>query len=66
MKNKVSTINGAIDQCKRLMKNETIVLNGLHTFHITRGELTNGDLQNRINELQRESAKLYERINRLE
>jgi hypothetical protein len=24
MKNKVDIINGAIDQCKRLMKNETI------------------------------------------
>lgn len=65
MKNKVDTINGAIDQCKRLMKNETIKLNGLHTLHITRGELTDSDLQNRINELQLEKSNLYERIYRM-
>ena len=62
MKNKVDIINGAIDQCKRLMKNETIVLNGLHTLNITRGELTDSDLQNRINELVRERSNLCERI----
>ena len=65
MKNKVDVINGAIDQCKRLMNNEVITLNGLYTLNISRGDLTNQDLQNRINELQREKGNLYERINRM-
>jgi hypothetical protein len=47
------------------MKNETIVLKGLHTLNITRGELTDSDLQNRINELVREKSNLCERIARM-
>jgi len=47
------------------MNNETIVLNGLHTLKITRGELTDVDLQNRINELQVEKSNLQERVFRM-
>jgi len=65
MINKIDVINGAIDQCKRLMNNETIILNGLHTLKISRGKLTDVDLQNRINELQVEKSNLQERVFRM-
>lgn len=66
MKNKVSVIDGAIEQCKKLMKNEEIHLNGLHNLKITRGKLSDIDLQNRINELNSERFDLIVRINRIE
>lgn len=66
MKNKVSIIDGAIEQCKKLMKNEEIYLNGLHKLTITRGKSTDNDLQNRINELNNERFNLIVRINRIE
>lgn len=64
MKNKVDIINRAIDQCKRLMNNETIELNGLHKIKITRGNLSDTSIQNRINELQVEKQELLVRIDR--
>lgn len=64
MKNKVDIINGAIDQCKRLINNETIELNGLHKLKITRGNVSDTSLQNRINELQVEKQELLIRIDR--
>lgn len=64
MKNKVDIINGAIDQCKRLMNNETIELNGLHKLKVTRGNVSDTDIQNRINELQVEKQGLLIRIDR--
>lgn len=65
MKNKVDVINGAIDQCKRLINNETITLKGLHTISINRGQLTDQDLQNRIKELNAEKSNLLIRIDRM-
>lgn len=66
MKNKVHVIDGAIDQCKRLMNNETIILKGLHELHITRGKASDDDLRRRINQLQMEKSNLKERIARME
>ncbi len=64
MKNKVDIINGAINQCKRLMNNETIELNGLHKLKVTRGNVSDVSIQNRINELQLEKQELLIRIDR--
>jgi hypothetical protein len=64
MKNKVDIINGAIDQCKRLMNNETIELNGIHKIKLTRGNVSDVSIQDRINELQVEKQELLIRIDR--
>ena len=65
MKNKVEIINGAIDQCERLINNETIKLNGLHQMNLTRGKMTDSDLLNRIDELFIEKQNLLIRIQRM-
>lgn len=65
MKNKVDVINGAIDQCYKLINNEEIKLNGLWKMTITKGKITDEDLLNRINELQKEKNNLLVRIDRM-
>lgn len=62
MENKVDIIDGAISQCKRLINNESIELNGLHKLTITRGGLTDLQLNDRIRELEEEKQNLCIRI----
>jgi 16S rRNA U516 pseudouridylate synthase RsuA-like enzyme len=65
MKNKVDIIEGAISQCKRLINNESIELNGLHRLTITRGNLTDPQLNERIMELEEEKQNLCIKIMRM-
>ena len=62
MKNKVDIIDGAIYQCKRLINNESIELNGLHKLTIARGNLTDLQLNEIIYELEDEKQKLCIKI----
>lgn len=64
IKNKIVIINGAIEQCKRLINNETIELRGLHTIQITRGKLTDNDLLDRIERLKVERFDLSVKLSR--
>ena len=65
MKNKIDIINGAIGQCYKLMNDETIVLNGLQRFEVTRGDKDNAWFKQRIYDLTIEKNDLYERIQRM-
>lgn len=62
MKKKVDIIDGAISQCKRLINNESIELNGLHRLIITRGDLTDLQLSEKIVELEYEKQNLCIKI----
>lgn len=62
MENKVDIIEGAISQCNRLINNESIELNGLHRLTITRGNLTDLQLSERIMELEDEKQNLCIKI----
>ena len=62
MRNKVEVINGAIGMCNRLINNETIQLNGLHKLSVTKGNISDSDLRQRIIQLHEERENLYNRI----
>lgn len=62
MTNKVDVIDGAIDQCKKLMNNESIELNGLHKLTVSRGSATDSYFTSRIDELMLERLDLTKRI----
>jgi hypothetical protein len=53
MKNKVSILDGAIEQCKKLKNNETIELNGLFPMKVTRGQHSDKWFDDRISELKK-------------
>jgi len=65
MKNKISIIDGSIEQCEKLMNNETIELKGLHNLTITRGKCSNDWFIKRINELREEKYNLSVKVNRM-
>lgn len=65
MLNKSEIIDGAIDQLKRMKAGETINLKGLHNISITRGKMTDDDIDNRILELEDERNGLRERCDRM-
>lgn len=66
MKNKVDTINGAIDMIFRLKKGETIQLNGIHTFQVSMENNEDFDFNKRLSELYEERENLQIRINRMD
>jgi hypothetical protein len=65
MKNKVDTINGAIDMIYRLKKGETITLNGLNTISVSLENNKDFDTNKRLCELFEERENLQIRINRM-
>ncbi|MDK2772971.1 MAG: hypothetical protein KYX68_12205 [Flavobacterium sp.] len=65
MKNKVETINGAIDMIFRLKKGETIKLNGLHSFEVSIDNNKDFDYNKRLSELYQERENLQIRIMRM-
>lgn len=65
MKNKVETINGAIDMIYRLKKGETITLNGLNTISVSLENNKDFDTNKRLRELFEERENLQVRINRM-
>jgi flagellar motor switch protein FliM len=65
MKNKVDTINGAIDMIYRLKKGETITLNGLNTISVSLENNKDFDTNKRLCELFEERENLQVRINRM-
>ena len=65
MKNKIDTINGAIDMIYRLQKGETIKLKGLHQFNISAKENSHVDFNQRLSELFEERENLQIRVNRM-
>lgn len=64
MENKIGIINGAIGQLRRMKNGETIEVNGLHKIKISRGKLTNQQINDRISDLMVESLGLQERCER--
>ena len=65
MKNKVDTINGAIDMIYRFKKGETITLNGLNTISVSLENNKDFDTNKRLCELFEERENLQVRINRM-
>lgn len=65
MKNKVETINGAINMIFRLKKGETIKLNGLCSYEISMENNKDFDYNKRLSELYEERDNLQLRINRM-
>ena len=65
MKNKVETINRAIDMIFRLKKGEVIQLNGLCSFQISMEGNEDFDFNKRLSELYDERENLQVRINRM-
>ena len=66
MKNKVDTINGAIQMIHKLKNGETIELNGLYKYTISAKENKDFDFDKRLNELYTERENLQKRINNLQ
>ena len=65
MKNKVETINGAIDMIFRMKKGEVIQLNGLYSFQVSMEGNEDFDFNKRLSELYDERENLQVRIKRM-
>lgn len=65
MKNKIETINGAIDMIFRLKKGETIHLNGLFNYNVKMEDNKDFDYNKRLSELYEERENLQIRVNRM-
>ena len=65
MKNKVETINGAINMIYRLKKGETITVNGLTSISVSLKNNEDFDANKRLRELFDERENLQVRIDRM-
>lgn len=57
-KEQIKIIDGAIEQCRELIKGNPVYLRGLHNFVIRKGKVTDEDLNNRIENLMIERERL--------
>ena len=65
MKNKIDTINGAIEMINNLQKGKTIKLNGLYSYSVSAEGNPNFDFEKRLTELFEERERLQIRVDKM-
>lgn len=65
MQNKRSVLKTAINQLITMKKGETITVNGLTKLSFDRGNLTDKQIDEKINKLRSEEQDLFERCDRM-
>lgn len=59
IEDEINTIDGTIQLCNTLKRGETVELNGLHKFNVTRGNFSDSQFNEIIQKLELERKDLW-------